>query len=155
MVMKTTETISRTCFAWQPTHDVPSTRIRTTWFEILRTADGSTSFNAVEDTRAARKGGKYQRMISMNEFFSNVLTQNQELGIKASESTFDSVPISTPPELLDSFFEKLAGLLEKNNRSISQKNKTEITKLAEEAYLEATTPNKPPPFTGGRPSISI
>jgi hypothetical protein len=147
MVDKTTQQISRTCFAWHPTKDVPSTRKRTAWFEILRVGDGgnqTTSFNAIVDTRAAKKGGKHQSNSFENRYCSKFLSPIQELGIKVAEASFEPVPIETPPEWLDSFFETLAGMLEDERIIPSQLKEVEMRALAQAAYLEVTTPKAPP-----------
>jgi hypothetical protein len=131
-----------------------ATRIRTAWFEILGVGEGSnqaTSFNMVVDTRAAKKGGKHQSNSFENRFLSKALMPIQELGVKETETFFDPVPIETPPEWLDSFFETLAGMLEDRNIIPVQLNETEMRALAQAAYLEASTPKtppKPPPIMG-------
>lgn len=144
---KTTETITRTCFIWYPTRDVPATRICTAWFEILRVGVGenqTTSFNMLIDTRAAKKGGKYQASSFLNTYLSQALSPIQELGVKETKQAFDPVPIETPPECLDLFFETLAGMLEDRNANPSQLDKAAMVALAQSAYLEASTPKKPP-----------
>ena len=153
MVEKTTQDISRTCFAWQPTHEVPKTRKSIAWFEILRSDDvtsPTTTFNVNVETRSATDPKKCYRLDFSNAQVAMALQPIRELGIKADGSGFDPVVVETPPDWLDSFFETLAGLFEQAGMAPSQISVPELAAFGQRAYLSVTTrdPPKPPPVVG-------
>lgn len=148
MVDKTTEKVTRTCFAWEVTHDVPRTQKAKAWFEILRIDDGSgtvtTSFIVLVDTRAIKEGGKKQTIRYCTRSVANVLMRIQDLGIEVKGVFYDPALINTPQPWLDRFFEVLASLLESKSKAPCHVGKEELFSMAENAFLKVTEKVEPP-----------
>ena len=149
MIQKTTQQISRICFAWPVTHRVAANRKCTAWFEILRSDDGETSFNTIVETRWQGKGRKIKPALAFeNRQVGLALQRIKELGIGDNVEVFAPVVITAPPPWLDSLFESMAERCEAYGKSPSDMTEGELTALVNAAHLEATTPRpKPPPIT--------
>ena len=146
MVKRTDQTISRTCFVWKPTHDVPKTRECVAWIEILR-IDGKVSYNALSITDSVKKDGKFQKNTVYNVILSHVLATIKEIGVKETKIGFEPVSIDPAPEWIEEFFEILARMLEAKNKTLGQFEMAGLEVLVEAAYMEAKIPKTLPPAT--------
>jgi hypothetical protein len=149
MVDKTTEQITRTCFAWRPTYEVPANKEVIAWFEILRSSDGAheaTTLNVVREIRPKRKAGKSYKTYIENSFVAPRLMTIETFGIAPLVSPLHPIVIATPPPWLDSYFECLASKLEAAGKSAVQFTAENFAALVQDTVILITTPKAPPPM---------
>lgn len=107
MVDQTTEQNSRTCFAWRPTHDLPSTRKAVVWLDILRSDDGTlnlTTLNVVYETRPKSQRGKTLQPHILTPFVGKALMPIKDFGISSLDVSLDPIVFATPPTWLGVVF---------------------------------------------------
>lgn len=151
MVDKTTEQITRTCFAWRPTYEVPANREVIAWFEILRSSDGAhetTTLNVLREIRPKSKARKSYKTYIENSFVGQGLMTVKTFGIAPLGAPLHPIVITTPPPWLDSYFECLASKLETRGRTAVQLTAENFAALVHETEIFITTPKAPPPMVG-------
>lgn len=149
MVDKTTEQITRTCFAWRPTYEVPANREVIAWFEILRISDGAretTTLNVLREIRPKSKARKSYKTYIENSFVERELMKIEAFGIVPIASPLHPIVIATPPSWLDSYFECLASKLEATRKAAGQLTAESFAALVQDAVVLTTTPKAPPPM---------